>query len=157
MLRMIPTTGSVIIDGRRTENMNLHALRTNVTIIPQDPVSLSAVRQRFADLQILLSGSLRFNLDPFGDHDDATLNDALQRSGLGQIRHASSGTSTPQRLTLDTPIAAGGSNLSQGQRQLVALARALVRQSKILILDEVRWPEALDVNELMSGNRICRL
>lgn len=47
MLRMIPTTGSVIIDGIRTENINLHALRTNVTIIPQDPVSRALTGKRW--------------------------------------------------------------------------------------------------------------
>ncbi|ODO04635.1 hypothetical protein I350_05244 [Cryptococcus amylolentus CBS 6273] len=117
LLKMLPTSGKVLIDGIDTGKINLHALRSNVTIIPQDP--------------ILLSGSLRFNLDPFGEHDDAELNDALQASGLGATRQrGGSGSITPQRLSLDTHIAAGGGNLSQGQRQLVALARALVRNSK---------------------------
>lgn len=83
----------------------------------------------------LLNDTVRHNLDLFEQHDDATLNSALRAAGLYSFRN----TYDKTIITLDTPISDGGGNLSVGQRQMVALARAIVRQSKIFILDEGRY------------------
>lgn len=74
-------------------------------------------------------------MDPFDQNDDATLNDALRATGLFSLR----GKAGEARLNLDSKIAGGGANLSVGQRQIIALVRAMVAGSKLLILDEGQW------------------
>ncbi|KAK7032834.1 oligomycin resistance ATP-dependent permease YOR1 [Favolaschia claudopus] len=124
------TSGSIQIDGVDVSKIGLGDLRTGLSIIPQDP--------------LLFSGTLRSNLDPFNLHDDATLWDALRRSYLvepvkpqGSIDEGPSGVNTPMnKFTLDSVIEDEGQNLSVGQRSLVSLARALVKDSRIIVLDE---------------------
>ncbi|CAJ0561383.1 unnamed protein product, partial [Mesorhabditis spiculigera] len=116
LFRMIePAEGSIIIDGIDISTLGLHDLRRNLTIIPQDPV--------------LFSGTLRFNLDPFGKAKDEDIWRALEMANLKPFALAQ-----PDRL--EHVITEGGENISVGQRQLVCLARALLRKTKVLVLDE---------------------
>jgi len=119
LLRCILTEGGVRYDGLDTSALNLDALRSKITTIPQIPE--------------LLSGTLRRNLDPFEQYDDATLNDALSAAGMTSLQNVMNGEG---KITLDTFISGAGDNLSIGQRQILALARAIVRGGKLLILDE---------------------
>lgn len=86
-----------------------------------------------------VNGTIRSNLDPFGLYEDARLWDALRRSWLvegEQNRKTSTDGPAKSRFTLDTVIEDEGQNLSVGERSLVSLARALVKDSRVVILDE---------------------
>lgn len=140
------SSGSITIDGLDIATVGLHDLRSRLAIIPQDPT--------------LFRGTVRSNLDPFAEHSDLELWSALRQADLvpadpspllppspssASISSASSpdttttttaASSPSPRIHLDTVVEEDGLNFSLGQRQLMALARALVRGSQIIVCDE---------------------
>lgn len=135
MLRFVdPTRGRIVIDGIDISTIGVHDLRSRLAYIPEDPV--------------LFSGTLKENIDPLGEHENDECEDALRRVQLlgdmihqsrrdsGSSSQAEVGSSSRAIIALDTQVAPGGVNFSQGQRQLIAMARTLLRRCTIIILDE---------------------
>jgi len=146
LFRMVElASGSIVIDDIDISSVGLKDLRSRLSIIPQDPM--------------LFRGTVRTNLDPFGQYSDLDLWTSLRRTHLVEDGEAvkvvdqDDKESRNSRITLDTVVETDGANFSLGQRQLMGLARALIRGSRIIVCDEatssIDFESDLKVQETM--------
>ncbi|RDB26210.1 Multidrug resistance-associated protein 1 [Hypsizygus marmoreus] len=147
LLRIVEYDGSIVVDDIDIGTIGLKDLRSKISIIPQDPT--------------LFSGTVRSALDPFSIYDDTTLWDALRRSFLVESRPLSPSSTTkeatvvsptpPDRISLDMVIEPEGSNFSIGERSLLSLARALVKETRVVILDEATASVDLETDKKIQN------